>query len=242
MAPYYVLKLAQDSGSHGTVVQSWLTNQFHPNQHHFTYVMDWHEAAGVRVEHLQYLGACEAENAQMQQQLSQHGEVQQQQQQPQQQEDQDAVMQAAPAADAPAAAAEPAAAAAAPAVCNPFWLPDPNDADASSRCAQSGHTVVGHYVISAMESPQKDPSVQPIHDARADPRGKVVSLEDCVEAFLQPEQLSEADEWYCPKCKSHVQVQAGRGGLPTVLIRGASAVCAGSLGFAACMDGWEALV
>jgi hypothetical protein len=39
--------------------------------------------------------------------------------------------------------------------------------------------------------------------------GVGASLEDCVKAFLQPEQLSEADEWYCPKCKTHVQVGAG---------------------------------
>lgn len=69
--------------------------------------------------------------------------------------------------------------------------------------------ILGAYVASAMDSPQLDPSVRPIHAARADPRGKVVSLEDCVEAFLQPEQLSEADEWYCPKCKTHVQVGLG---------------------------------
>jgi hypothetical protein len=69
-------------------------------------------------------------------------------------------MQAAP-ADAPAAAADRAAAAAALAVCNPFWLPDPNDPDAVQPLQQGWHTVVGHYVISAMDSPQKDPSVQP---------------------------------------------------------------------------------
>lgn len=28
-----------------------------------------------------------------------------------------------------------------------------------------------------------------------------------MEAFLQPEQLSSDDEWYCPKCKEFVQVR-----------------------------------
>ncbi len=32
-----------------------------------------------------------------------------------------------------------------------------------------------------------------------------MSLTACVEAFLQPEQLGEADSWYCPQCKEHVQ-------------------------------------
>jgi hypothetical protein len=72
----------------------------------------------------------------------------------------------------------------------------------------AAYEVVGCYVFTALEAPQQHESVVPIHALRRDPHAKVVSLEDCVEAFLQPEQLSEADEWYCPKCKTHVQVGA----------------------------------
>lgn len=33
---------------------------------------------------------------------------------------------------------------------------------------------------------------------------QTVTLAQCVDAFLQPEQLQAGDEWYCPRCKDHV--------------------------------------
>ena len=64
-------------------------------------------------------------------------------------------------------------------------------------------------------------------------RPQTVSLQQCVEAFLQPEQLQEGDEWYCPRCKEHVQVRVGARGhrleglhADAGLIRDAACVCA----------------
>jgi len=34
-----------------------------------------------------------------------------------------------------------------------------------------------------------------------------VTLNDCVDAFLQPEKLDASDSWYCTGCKSHVQAE-----------------------------------
>lgn len=41
--------------------------------------------------------------------------------------------------------------------------------------------------------------------ANAPPRS--VTLNDCVDAFLQPEKLDASDSWYCTGCKSHVQAE-----------------------------------
>jgi hypothetical protein len=54
-----------------------------------------------------------------------------------------------------------------------------------------------------------------MHESAAEQRNRLsgparpVCLEQCVQAFLQPEQLSHEDEWYCPKCKEFVQVWNG---------------------------------
>jgi hypothetical protein len=64
--------------------------------------------------------------------------------------------------------------------------------------------VVGGYVLSDMEQPAHDASATAMRERASQPRS--VSLQQCVEAFLQPEQLQEGDEWYCPRCKEHVQV------------------------------------
>ena len=47
-----------------------------------------------------------------------------------------------------------------------------------------------------------------------------VTLSSCFEAFLQPEQLSEDDSWYCPTCKEHVQAdkKLDLWHLPSVLV------------------------
>jgi ubiquitin C-terminal hydrolase len=216
MSPYYILKLAQDSGS-TKVVQNWLSsNQWHPNQHHFTYVIEWNRKAGVSVPPEQYVEACAAHSTSLPQQQQQQQEgldqdydqdltqpPQQQQQEEQQQaqlqqqqpgEDTDMQQQQQPDHNHHNQQQQ-----------QPCWVPD------GSVNLRSGaaYEVVGCYVFTALEAPQQHESVVPIHALRRDPHAKVVSLEDCVEAFLQPEQLSEADEWYCPKCKTHVQVGAG---------------------------------
>lgn len=60
----------------------------------------------------------------------------------------------------------------------------------------------GVYDPSLLERPDEDKSAS---SAKVKRGFHSVSLSACVEAFLQPEQLSEADSWYCPKCKDHVQ-------------------------------------
>jgi ubiquitin C-terminal hydrolase len=56
--------------------------------------------------------------------------------------------------------------------------------------------------------------------ARAQEPARPVSLHECVQAFLQPEQLGEADSWYCSKCKQHVQAdkKLDLWSLPEVLV------------------------
>lgn len=34
-----------------------------------------------------------------------------------------------------------------------------------------------------------------------------ISLNECVDAFLKPERLDAADEWYCSRCKAHVRAE-----------------------------------
>jgi hypothetical protein len=92
-----------------------------------------------------------------------------------------------------------------------FWLPDatslsPDGQPQGEQPLLETIEICGEYCMQPLQQPEYDASTAPIKAARADPRGKAVSLDACVEAFLQPEQLSEADEWYCPKCKEHVQV------------------------------------
>ena len=36
---------------------------------------------------------------------------------------------------------------------------------------------------------------------------RTVTLDDCVEAFLQPERLDASDSWYCSECKTHVRAE-----------------------------------
>lgn len=105
-----------------------------------------------------------------------------------------------------------------------FWLPDliccREDGVACPPEDVGSMIICGDYVLTALHQPEYDPSTQPIKAARNSPGGKSVGLESCVEAFLQPEQLSEADEWYCPKCKTHVQAnkKLDLWSLPEVLV------------------------
>jgi len=199
-------------------VQSWFANHFHPHVHHFTYIMDWQRAAGSSVTHADYKAAAvhaavdllqhkhQQEMQQQQQQQQEAGDSPQQQHQQQLSEQQDQQMQQ----QLPENVAAAAAAAAAEGNLR-FWHPDTTGLDITQPPDDALHEIVGQYVLDGMMQPQRDASTAPIFAARSDPRGKVVSLESCVEAFLQPEQLSEADEWYCPKCKTHVQVSRTAG-------------------------------
>jgi ubiquitin C-terminal hydrolase len=61
---------------------------------------------------------------------------------------------------------------------------------------------------------------------RADPAAaaakakKSISLDDCMNRFLEPETLSDSDAWFCPGCRAHVQAekQIGLWSLPPVLV------------------------
>lgn len=52
-----------------------------------------------------------------------------------------------------------------------------------------------------LQTPVMDESVQMEEIAEEKP----LSLESCLECFLQHEKLDLQDSWYCPKCKDHVQ-------------------------------------
>ena len=59
---------------------------------------------------------------------------------------------------------------------------------------------------------------------REDPRKKIaekaISLDECIERFLESEILSELDTWFCPSCRSHVQAekQIGMFAMPRLLV------------------------
>lgn len=77
----------------------------------------------------------------------------------------------------------------------------------------------GRYDLSAMDEPAEHASAA-AHSARLRGGKTPVSLAACVEAFLQPEQLSEEDSWFCPGCKQHVQAdkKLDLWSLPEVLV------------------------
>ena len=56
---------------------------------------------------------------------------------------------------------------------------------------------------------------------RAEPEDSArISLNSCLECFLQHERLDPQDSWYCPKCKDHVQAdkKLDLWSLPEVLV------------------------
>lgn len=175
--PPYLLKLARDTSDYPTTFPAWSASHSHPNQHHHNFVLDWDEAAGYLLPFVDYQAA-----AQQQEQQDQQQQLSAQQPDSQQQEQHD---------------------------CS-FWRLDfaccrEDGVLCSDKDILNVH-ICGDYVLTPLEQPEYDPSTHAIKAARSTPGGKCVGLEACVEAFLQPEQLSEADEWYCPKCKTHVQV------------------------------------
>mmetsp|Transcript_27882 Transcript_27882/g.60990 ORF Transcript_27882/g.60990 Transcript_27882/m.60990 type:complete len:487 (-) Transcript_27882:9-1469(-) len=54
------------------------------------------------------------------------------------------------------------------------------------------------YDLSTLGTPLRDPSCEPT-------KSTGVSLDQCIEGFLQEEPLGPDDMWYCPKCKEHRQ-------------------------------------
>ncbi|KAF8072770.1 UBP11 [Scenedesmus sp. PABB004] len=235
--PPYLLKLARDTADCSTSVASWCASHFHPHVHHSTFVLDWQVGCGAAHSAEAYLAAAAAADAERQQQPQQDQQQQQQQQPDQQQLDQQQggvaqqqqqqpgqqQQQQPGAAGAPPPALQaqggdddgqptPVLAPPGPSADPHFWAPPGPGSGPPGGCAAAAApggdvVVVGDYVLGALEQPEFDASLEPIRAARADPRGRSVGLEACVETFLQPEQLSEADEWYCPKCKTHVQAE-----------------------------------
>ncbi|KAG1678285.1 hypothetical protein FOA52_013906 [Chlamydomonas sp. UWO 241] len=64
--------------------------------------------------------------------------------------------------------------------------------------------VPGPYDPATVDDPREHESYATAESASQKGRAPV-SLNACFDAFLQPEQLSEDDSWYCPKCKDHVE-------------------------------------
>eukprot|EP00798_Chlamydomonas_sp_ICE-L_P020878 gene20878-27720_t len=77
--------------------------------------------------------------------------------------------------------------------------------DTTAHSTQAWETY--RYDTSVMCTPIEDESVTEAEAKLESSRNvkKSVGLQQCVKAFLQPEQLAEEDTWYCPKCKDHVQ-------------------------------------
>ncbi|KAI0390532.1 hypothetical protein F5Y17DRAFT_55790 [Xylariaceae sp. FL0594] len=48
-----------------------------------------------------------------------------------------------------------------------------------------------------------DPELERAQEARAKRRKRGVTLDECLDEFERDEVLSEADMWYCPRCKEH---------------------------------------
>jgi hypothetical protein len=191
--PHYQLKLARDSQDFATVVSPWFTAHFHPNAHHTTMVLDWDLRSSYSVLYQEYAAAA-ATAAALEAAEAVFGEQQQQDVAQQDAEMQQQLPCSSSSSD------------------SFFWVPDvsglsPDGQPLGDQPLIEAVDICGDYCVQPLQQPEFDASTAPIKAARADPRGKAVSLEACVEAFLQPEQLSEADEWYCPKCKEHVQVR-----------------------------------
>jgi hypothetical protein len=214
--PPYVLKLARDTGDVSSTVSPWYASHFHPHVRHSTFVLDWELRTVTRVTHVEYQEAAEAAAAAAMGTMACGNEQQEQEQHAGSAQKDQSMQHDGLALDAAeqqqqqhqgAAAVSPP-----PPVDGSFWRPDMSGIAAdgsplSPATAQPDLQVLGEYVLQPLQQPEFDSSTAAIRAARADPRGKSVGLEACVEAFLQPEQLSEADEWYCPKCKKHVQVR-----------------------------------
>lgn len=66
---------------------------------------------------------------------------------------------------------------------------------------------------------EQDASALALADKQRD-GGKRVTLADCLETFLHPEQLDAEDSWYCGSCKQHVQAdkKLDLWSLPDVLV------------------------
>ncbi|WIA28861.1 hypothetical protein OEZ86_011387 [Tetradesmus obliquus] len=200
--PHLQLKLARDSSDFATVVSPWFTAHFHPNAHHTTMVLDWHLHSSSSVPYQEYAAAAATAAAAAVAGQQQDAEMQQQEQHPA------GINSSSSSSDD-----------------SFFWVPDvsgltPAGAPLGDQPLIETVDICGDYCVQPLQQPEFDESTAPIKAARADPRGKAVSLEACVEAFLQPEQLSEADEWYCPKCKAHVQAdkKLDLWSLPEVLV------------------------
>lgn len=64
---------------------------------------------------------------------------------------------------------------------------------------QEGHAAPTWETIPAMS----DPELEAKRRQRANRKRNGISLEDCLDEFNKAEVLSEADAWYCPRCKEH---------------------------------------
>eukprot|EP00959_Pyramimonas_sp_CCMP1952_P230221 4813321-Pyramimonas_sp.AAC.1 len=60
------------------------------------------------------------------------------------------------------------------------------------------HALEEKYDLDTLGTPLRDPSCEPT-------KSTGVSLDHCIEGFLQEEPLGLEDMWYCPKCKEHRQ-------------------------------------
>ena len=63
-------------------------------------------------------------------------------------------------------------------------------------CPSCGHESIKFDVFSTISLP-----VQLEHKEGSD---NIIRVEDCIEKFLEGEQLDELNAWYCPNCKKHV--------------------------------------
>jgi hypothetical protein len=198
--PHYQLKLARDSADFATVVSPWFTAHFHPNAHHTTMVLDWDFRSSYSVPYQEYAAAAATAASALETGEAVFGQQQQDVEQQQEADMQDHPQQQQQQLAGSSSSSD-----------SFFWVPDlsgltPDGQPLGDQPLIEAVEICGDYCVQPLQQPEFDASTAAIKAARADPRGKAVSLEACVEAFLQPEQLSEADEWYCPKCKEHVQV------------------------------------
>jgi hypothetical protein len=56
-----------------------------------------------------------------------------------------------------------------------------------------------------LSSVQGEHKTVPSYDANAEDAKKDVSIDDCFDEFKKPEILDQDNQWYCNKCKTHVQ-------------------------------------
>ena len=71
-------------------------------------------------------------------------------------------------------------------------------------CPQCGRESIKFDVYSSISLPLPQNKATVTNKAKNNSSGPPIKLEDCIEKFMEAEQLDERDAYYCPNCRRHV--------------------------------------